>query len=166
VSSMRGPFSHRHYEVQDVNGNLLGSGSALWVVLDMETHKPVRIQADHLPIFPERLPICGLAGKVPSQPLEEDAHLYQVKFSDLDLVGHVNNVRYLHWMLDHMPDAWHEQPMSWLEVNYLGESFLHDPLRLHFSPHPSNSNLHLIQICRPDNDEVVCRASWGSGASL
>ena len=46
-----------------------------------------------------------------------------VRYSDLDVNGHMNNCRYMDWVLDTLPGAFHgEHSVSEFTVNYLSEA--------------------------------------------
>ncbi|MEL6926829.1 MAG: acyl-ACP thioesterase domain-containing protein, partial [Bacteroidota bacterium] len=95
VSNMKGPFSYRQFELTDAQGQLLGSASTLWVLLDAVNRKPVRFDAAHFPID-TRVADCGLPDKVarvaPPASFPGPTAFHQVLPSDLDMIDHVNNV--------------------------------------------------------------------------
>ena len=46
-----------------------------------------------------------------------------VTYGELDLNGHVNNVRYIEWILNHLPRDFHgTHRLMELEINFLGEA--------------------------------------------
>ena len=43
-------------------------------------------------------------------------------YSEVDLVGHVNNARYVEWIANCFPlEQFQDQRIAWLQVNYLAE---------------------------------------------
>ena len=56
-----------------------------------------------------------------------------VRYTDLDVNGHMNNCRYLDWVADTLPGAFHEDHrVSEFTVNYLSEAREGEALALHF----------------------------------
>ena len=56
----------------------------------------------------------------------------KVVLSDLDIVNHVNNVKYLEWCLDLLDEtSLLEQKISALEMNFLKELSLKDQVAIH-----------------------------------
>ena len=100
VHSMKGPISYRHYEAFDKKGNLLFSAIAVWVLMHTELKKPHRITFDHLPVLPEKHAACSFPTKLQALANYEKKSVYKVKRSDIDIMGHSNNVKYVEWMLD------------------------------------------------------------------
>ena len=108
-------------------------GISLWILMDMETRAMVlpgksgvavvgSLQGNEL-----TLPGSLLPQKLPNR--EDRA----VRFSDLDLNGHMNNCRYLDWVGDTLPSSFHEtHRVSEFTVNYLSEAWEGEALRLQF----------------------------------
>jgi acyl-ACP thioesterase len=116
-------FYYRDFEITDGDGMLLLLASTAWFVIDSE--KRERIQPDwwqsqEYPFSPKvfsaklsRLKSCNC----------ETGELTTVNYGDLDQNGHVNNVRYIEWMLNSLPLEFHQaHVLRFLEVNYLAEA--------------------------------------------
>lgn len=116
----------RNYRITDPKGNIIAEGSALWVLIDsnsrhfaMPADSGVIIAgadlADALPL-PEALP----GPDRDSDTLE--ATIRSVRYSDIDLNGHVNNTRYLDWIDDLYESDWHQSNyIAEIQVNFLQE---------------------------------------------
>lgn len=110
----------RDFILSDAEGNEIGRASTEWMMINMTTRRPVAIPefvttcANHLrePVFAE-----PLGFKLPADAFEpaqgtmhEARSTYTITAapSDIDLNGHVNNVRYITWLFDaanSQPDA-------------------------------------------------------------
>ena len=56
-----------------------------------------------------------------------------VRYSDLDVNGHMNNCRYMDWVSDTLPGSFHgSHRVSEFTVNYLSEAREGEELRLQF----------------------------------
>lgn len=96
----------RDFILSDANGAEIGRASTEWMMIDMATRRPVaipafvteRADADREPVFAEplgfKLPPDAFASQT-SQP-----YTITAAPSDIDLNGHVNNVRYITWLFD------------------------------------------------------------------
>jgi len=168
VSNMKGPFSYRQFALFDEslpNGqagqNQIGSASTLWVLLDSTSRRPTRIPSSTFPII-ENAAHCGLPDKLRSIKgvAPDNAHLtqfpYQVLPSDLDMIGHVNNVKYVVWACNYHYKREMEKRFHFLEVNYLQETHLGDQIiyltqeegqQLHLFK-KNNTDENLIEVCR------------------
>ena len=90
----------RFYEIYDRKGKLLVSASSIWVVIDMNTRRvltkpfgdrkfPSESHKDDLPL-PEKFLLTDLTKF-------EDR---KVRYNDIDLNGHLNNIKYIEYILD------------------------------------------------------------------
>ena len=100
-----GLFYLRDFYLQDPLGNRLVTATSSWVVIDERTRRLVR---------PEELQdLMGLDGKVddaieerapkvamPRGMEPEAAGEHTVVYSDVDIIGHTNNARYMVWAMD------------------------------------------------------------------
>jgi acyl-ACP thioesterase len=122
-----GMFVMRDYEVRE-GGRRIGGGTASWLVLDAVRRRPMRFSDDAmaakacpdraLPADPAKLAVDdGL------RPLAA----FDVRNSDLDVNGHVNNTRYAQWILDSVPlDAQRGRVIDDYEVDFLAETGVGD----------------------------------------
>ena len=55
---------------------------------------------------------------------------HQVKQSDLDLLHHVNNVKYLEWILDTQTNIKATRPHQ-IDINFVGEARLNDKVEIY-----------------------------------
>ncbi len=122
ISLMRGPFSHRNFSVLNTEGEEVAAAFTLWVALDKDSRKPVRIDAEGIPVFDGKVATCGSSAKIPAIENSEATYFHHVRNSDLDMIGHVNNVKYIEWVLDTYKNVAALQNFKSLEVNYLSET--------------------------------------------
>lgn len=116
-------FFYRDFEITDGHGNRTLIASNAWSLIDIEkrerVHPDIYLSLD----IPEggkvfdaklgRVPGCdGVARR--SVP---------VTYGDLDMNGHVNNVRYMEWMLNSLPLGFHQMnSVRIFEANFLAEA--------------------------------------------
>jgi acyl-ACP thioesterase len=117
-------FTERRFEILDGSERRIGSVSTLWLVLDLERRRPVRLPAqvtDRLhehELGPEPRKFGELA--VPDPAQHELG--FTVRRSDLDLAAHVNNTSYVEWAIEAVPDeVWSAADLSELEIHFLSE---------------------------------------------
>lgn len=120
----------RYYQLLGADGTALVRGSALWVLLDMETRKL---------FFPESagIQIPGVTtGDEISLPtalrtgVPTGEGVFVVPYSAVDLNGHMNNARYFDLAQDRMPPAMRDIPLREAAAEYCGEAPLGAEIRL------------------------------------
>jgi len=165
-------FGLRDFRVKDMEGKVLGVASSAWLILDSQTRRPVRPDTDVLhkgrgedSVFDDKLDKIQL----PDQ-MNEIAHR-QVQFSDLDIVGHVNNVKYMEWCIDGiMSGEFMEREIRELEINFMHEAMLGDSIGLSVNEASGGSNesvtssgseLYFLAKRAEDNQEIIrARLAW------
>lgn len=107
----------------DDQGNELFRGISLWVLMDLHTRKLVLPGKSGLELPGiERGGELAVPGSLAPVKLEGQAQR-TVRYSELDRNGHMSNTRYLDWMEDLLPSAFHrEHPLMDFTVTYLSEA--------------------------------------------
>jgi len=95
---------HRDYRIEDEAGELVALGTSAWFGLDLKTRRPLKAQS-FFNLQWERMPVPAFADplpalEVPGGDCPEETRV--VRASDLDALGHMNNLRYLDWIEDHL----------------------------------------------------------------
>ena len=117
-------FTERRFEVLESSGQRIGTVSTLWLVLDLESRRPVRLP----PQVTDRLHEHELGTEprkfsdlVAPDPIEHELG-FTVRRSDLDLADHVNNTSYVEWAIEAVPDeVWSTTDLAELEIHFLSE---------------------------------------------
>lgn len=128
-SGSQGPFALRDILFKDSSGKIVAAALTGWLVISTESRKLQRIGP-----FNELLrPITGnhvLSQKlIKVLPLKRIDHQrrFNVRRRDLDINQHVNNVCYMDWLLETMPDTIvHQTALQSISINFLGEAKQND----------------------------------------
>jgi acyl-CoA thioesterase FadM len=111
-SGMERLYALRQFHIDSAEGERLVDVASAWIILDAVRRRPVRPEK-HLPedrIHDQEL-LTMPTGKTEAISLEETASLRRhvvwqpVRPSDTDRNRHVNNARYLQWLLDGAPET-------------------------------------------------------------
>ena len=131
-----GLFYLRDFDLQDTSGNHLVTATSSWVVMNEETRRLVRpeelsgLLAMDGPVddaIPEPAPKLVLPKEVEPEPAGE--HI--VSYSDIDILGHTNNVRYMVWAMDHIPAEDAMKPVGDVWINFNKETTLGETVSLY-----------------------------------
>jgi len=123
IQDFTGSKSTRNFELL-FNDRVIIRATSLWAVFNTKTRKAddLALSTDHLLLFPEKSSTKGQLSKLDSNMAFNNIGTHQVKLSDLDIVNHANNVKYMEWCFDSL-DA--QEVMNGticsLEMNYLKE---------------------------------------------
>lgn len=128
VEELRGAKSTRDFTIERDGKKLVGV-SSLWAIFNTKTRRPDLLQIDttHIDRFKELH-----ATEIPHQiidltPEATEKFDYVVQFSDIDIVNHVNNTKYLEWCLNHIDiDLVLKNQIKALNLNFIREISLGD----------------------------------------
>ena len=114
-------FFIRDYEILSAQGELLTVATSAWLMMNMQTRRLVPPSALrlNLPQNPDRQALAEPLEKlIPPADGEERLRL-RAGYSAIDVVGHVNNARYIEWICDAFPTPWHKgHSLETLQINY------------------------------------------------
>ena len=152
-------FCYRDFRISDSAGLVIAEATTTWFVIDLASRKPQRTDSyfhvdlaqDVEPVFPGKL------HKLQPVSLTANIRPVQVTFGDLDRNEHVNNVRYIDWILNGLPlDYLKTHELKELEVNYLSEAYYNDEILVGCEKKAASHFFHSL-IRKGDHTEL-CRA--------
>lgn len=144
-------FTDRHFSILRSDGTSYGHATSIWALIDTSTRLPADLE--QLPdggftgvLIPERpAPIAGVGRMRMTAPTLIATH--RAAYSDLDINGYVNSIRYIELLLDHFP-AEHikAHPVKRVEMSYCLEAYCGDELNIYHDIDAKNSERHLFEI--------------------
>lgn len=152
-------FTDRNFAILDKDGKKIGYARSVWAMINLNTRKPADLLALHGGsivdyIADEPCPIDKPSRiKVTTQ---EVAATLTAKYSDIDINGHVNSIRYIEHILDLFPiELYQSKQIRRFEMAYVAESYYGDVLS--FFQEEVDADEYHVEIKKNDT-EVVCRA--------
>jgi medium-chain acyl-[acyl-carrier-protein] hydrolase len=157
INTLEKSRSVRAFEIYVNDQKIVGSVS-FWAVFNTERRRPegLALPYEHIELYPEIKATKESFSKIDISSDKEDVFEKFVSLSDLDIVNHVNNVKYLEWCLDHLEtDLVLHQRIESFEMNFLRELSLNDKVVIHenfsedsiiFSITKENKNCYALQL--------------------
>lgn len=127
-------FTDRNFVIADAKGMPIGYARSVWAMIDWTTRRPVDLlqyRQGHIAsyICHDTVPIAKPGHIKVDSDRVADEHV--VRYSDIDLNGHVNSIKYVEHVLDLFSPAHYAQhPLHRVEVAYVAESNYGDRLQL------------------------------------
>jgi medium-chain acyl-[acyl-carrier-protein] hydrolase len=107
-SGTKGFYGTREYRISDGEGGLLGFARSLWLFYSLERRRPVPVLGDIVSAWKPGGPAAGDLGldevEAPAAAALDEERSFAVRLADIDTNGHVNNVNYLAWALESIPE--------------------------------------------------------------
>ncbi len=123
-------LAYRDYKMYDQSGELLAYASSTWTLMDMVKRKISRIPQSLLELKVSEDET--LLERPPSKLTLSDAVINQedveVKLYDLDWNGHVNNLKFVRYILESLPVEYHSKTLVNLQFHIKAEAFLQDQI--------------------------------------
>lgn len=125
-------FTDRNFAILDKEGKTVGYARSVWAMISMETRKPADLLTLHGGsiidyVCDKKCPISkpGRIKVTEKAPVSE----YQTRYSDIDINGHVNSIKYIEHILDLFPiEFFKEKRIKRFEMAYVAESYYGDIL--------------------------------------
>jgi acyl-ACP thioesterase len=117
-----------------VNGKKIVGSETFWAVFNTVIRRPeaLALPFKHFELYPENKATQKTFSKININQNTEVVLKKTVSLSDLDIVNHVNNVKYLEWCLDFVDEKLIlNQKIKSFEMNFLKELSLKDKVVIH-----------------------------------
>jgi acyl-ACP thioesterase len=148
-------FFIRDFEMLTENGEKLAAATSAWLIINATTRRMVPPQSLDLklPTLSERV---GL-----DEPLErlgmahdgEERLRVRAGYSAVDMLGHVNNSRYVEWICDAFPmETFRQRKLDWLQINYDHEIRPGEEVSVLANPGESDSGMWALEGLNRSND--------------
>lgn len=166
-STRQNLFTCREFEVIDRLGNVTARATTSWAAVKLSTRRPVKLD-QHLPRYPmlDTRAINDDFASLPSFPSQSrfTEMPFRVLRTDLDINQHVNNVYYISWALEAVPDNLASGCLAELEVAFKAEALYGENVlsRCAISENDETGTCCLHQICNRESGKelVSLRSRW------
>ena len=119
-----------------VNGKKMIGAETFWAVFNTKIRRPeaLALPYDHFEMYPEKKATKKSFSKINISDEKEIIFEKTIVLSDLDIVNHVNNVKYLEWCLDRVDEKIIlNHGIESLEMNFLKELSIKNTVVIHES---------------------------------
>lgn len=158
-------FCYRDFTILDAANRVIGEACTVWFVMDQRDKKPQRPDSCFTIEFNDGSKITPPTKlkKLPNPNIADLSKNLRVSYRDLDMNEHVNNVRYIEWIIDSFPLGFiRDHSLQELEINYLAEALYNHEISI--GSEDKQDLLFLHSLTRPADNTDICRArtSWKS----
>lgn len=166
VESVIKLFTNRNFAITRPDGTPCGYARSIWAMIDMDTRRPCDLlslyDGDILNyIVGEEENVCPIEGH--GRFRFRDAELVRTidtYYSDVDINGHINSIKYIEHILDVFPKETFQNGIRRFEIAYKAESYMGDRLSLYIQP--AGEQEYDIEVRKNVSEEnageVVCQA--------
>lgn len=161
-------FTNRNFRIADADDDskVYGYGRSIWAMIDTETRQPQNILEIHdgeIENYIENDKPCPI-DKLSRVQMSNNAQLVAsvcTHYSDVDINGHINSVKYIEHVLDLFSlDHYRKFRVERFDIAYVAESYCGDIL--YFYQEETEQNVFCVRITKKmtesDNEIEVCRS--------
>ena len=177
--------AQREWVLRDkLTGEALGAATSSWVMINIRTRRPcrmpelVRVKSAFFAREPPRLalPPAVTRAKLPNiaTPAPLRGHRQVARRTDMDMNGHVNNVAYLAWCLEAVPEhVFRDYHLYQMEIDFKAECHAGDVISSQAEQIPPqealthngagrNPSCFVHSILRAETELVRARTTWSA----
>ena len=109
ISKIEKFYANREFIIYDEKDLEIGRASTLWIFIDLTKKKPIRITSE----FYDGTQIIDMRAFEDFYKFDKDIEIdnyidFHIRRSDIDYNNHVNNTKYLSWMMESIPEEIYE----------------------------------------------------------
>jgi medium-chain acyl-[acyl-carrier-protein] hydrolase len=159
INSLENSRSVRALEMY-VNGKKIVGSETFWAVFNTKIRRPepLALPYQHFELYPEDKATELGFSKINLTHEKEAIFERTVFLSDLDIVNHANNVKYLEWCLDLVDEKKVlNQQIKSFEMNFLKELSLKDSVLIHECINETNS---VFSITKEEKTSFALQINW------
>ncbi len=159
INSLENSRSVRALEMY-VNGKKIVGSETFWAVFNTQLRRPeaLVLPYEHFELFPDDKATRETFSKINLNYDKEMVFEKTVRLSDLDIVNHANNVKYVEWCLDLADETKIlNQEIESFEMNFMKELSLKDQVVIHEN---NEQNTSILSITKEDKNCFALQLNW------
>ncbi|MDV4150796.1 thioesterase [Clostridium sp. AL.422] len=99
-------YALRDYEIKDSNGNIIVNAKAIFLLINLEKRRMMRIPEDQYKVYGAQGDMKEEFSLPRLELLDEFKYMdtFKVRYSEIDSNQHVNNTKYIDWAIETLPE--------------------------------------------------------------
>jgi medium-chain acyl-[acyl-carrier-protein] hydrolase len=150
-------FALRDFRIYDSGNEIIGRATTAWLLVDSKTVRPIKpdILIGNIPQHNIEPAIIETPGKITEIDTKAEVAEEKIGYTDIDINQHVNNVRYIDFVLDSFRmDQFKEKQISTMQINFLSESKYEDKIKIFKGTTGSTENAFYVEGVNQNSAKV------------
>ena len=149
-------FFTRDFQIAAQEGQFVAAATSAWLLIDPKTRR-MQLPGSLTATLPKNSGLNALDEDLmklaPENGLEEK-FTTQANYSVVDVLGHVNNARYIDWVMDCFPfERFKTHQLAWLQINYNNEVRAGETVRISAGARNGDASRWLVVGEKPASGE-------------
>ena len=143
-------YALRSYEIYDEKNIKIVEGSALFLLIDIIKRRAIKITDDQYKAYnvdknSTTKKLIGSLERLEKVKNKEYVSNFKVRYSDIDFNKHVNNVKYVQWFMDSVPQEIREEyELKEIDILFEHECYYNDEIKCVCEIHKNEDNLLVL----------------------
>lgn len=124
ATSLKSFHAYRYFDILNEQGDQIVTANSMWLFINTDTKKPIKITEDMFQgydVDPDNMAELEI-GEIGMFEHADTAKEFNVRYNDIDTNKHVNNIKYVDWALEAVPEEiLLNYSLARLKVNYRKE---------------------------------------------
>lgn len=153
-------YAHRGYRVIAEDGEVIAEAVSLFFLINIKRRRPMRIPDREIELYGAE----GLVGKeidmdkIPEVEREDVITEFNIRYSDIDSNGHVNNVKYMEWAIESVPqDIVKDHELKRIRVDFDKETTYGNKVTIATDIIQREDKIITIHSIRENNDKELTK---------
>lgn len=154
-----GIFYVRDFQIEDGQGAAIVKATSFWAAINIKTRRPEIVEGleEGLHSVKDKMAIDEKLEKLPTLSGPTLLRKRMIEYTDIDLIYHVNNVKYIEIIFNSFPkEILLNKNIQCIEINYLGEAKFGEEVLVNVDQTIEND--FLVNVVKAADNKEVCRA--------
>ncbi len=155
--------SRRDFEWYDTDGNTIIKATTNWILFDTNKRRPQIIDQMNFPaiLLKGKYATENNLASIKENKEDSISTNYTVRYSDLDMVGHMNNTKYIQLFTDSYSAEFHNShKVKSIDINFKAEAKYRDVLELKTSNTGDNEYVHILNRTSDNKPNCLSKIIW------
>lgn len=158
-------FTQREFSFTDPNGKIYGYAKSLWACIDINTRRPTNIlDLDSMTDMVMKEEKCPISDTVKLSAAESKAvDKFKIKYSDIDINGHLNSIKYIEHFVDIFPiDLFKTKKIFRIDINYIAEGKYGSEIDILKIEKENTEEITVFDLEMKDKENSIClsKITW------
>lgn len=141
-------YALRDFLLFDNSGGVFCRIASAWLLINAKSKRITDLKnlSIEFPYQPDEHALTDLPAKIPVVKTGGIAFSKKINYSDIDINRHVNNEKYIEYILDCYPNEFHERNrMKSMTVSFISETKFNDEIQIGLNTSLSANGLHYLE---------------------
>jgi acyl-ACP thioesterase len=154
-------YASRDFLFRDEKGEVIGRATTIWLLLDAHSLRPQRVDSLKINYHENasRHALQESLEKIRYRGINETVFERSVSYNDIDVNNHVNNAKYVDWILDCFSyKLFSEKYIKSIQLNYVNAARPDERIAVKMAKDAENSDCYYLEGSNADNDSCIFEA--------